>query len=194
MTANPAARPAAIRRIAVYCGSACGSEAHYVRTAREIGALLAAHKIGIVYGGAHIGLMGAVADAALERGGEVIGVIPRSLQQRELAHSALTAMHITESMHERKALMMQLCDAFLILPGGLGTLDEMFEAWTWSSLGIHSKRLLLLNVTGYFDGLLNFLDHASSAGFVKSELRSRLEVFGSTAQLGAAISQTITNN
>lgn len=153
--------------LCVFCGSSPGVSPIYLASARRLGALLARAGIGLVYGGASVGLMGAIADASLEGGGSVVGVIPRALQDREVAHKGLTDLRIVESMHERKALMAELSDAFLALPGGLGTLEELFEVWTWGLLGIHAKPCGLLNVGGYFGPLLTFLDYASAEGFVR---------------------------
>jgi hypothetical protein len=132
--------------------------------------------IGVVYGGASVGCMGAVADAVLDGGGEVIGVIPRVLVEREIAHRRLTELRIVETLHERKALMAQLADGFIALPGGAGTLDELFEAWTWGQLGLHRKPVGLLNVAGYYDALTAFLDHALEAGFLNAEHRGMLAI------------------
>lgn len=142
--------------------------------ARALGAAIAAAGMGVVYGGASIGLMGAVADAALAAGGEVIGVLPGVLAGKEIAHMGLTALELVGSMHERKARIAELADALIALPGGYGTLDEMLEAVTWAQLGIHSKTCLLINTAGYWDGLIAFLDTAVKAGFVKPENRRLL--------------------
>lgn len=148
----------------------------YRETAQALGALLASRGVGIVYGGAHVGLMGALADAALAGGGEVIGVIPRSMVDREIAHAALTQLHVVDSMHERKALMADLADAFVALPGGYGTLDELFEAVTWAQLGYHRKPCVILNVGGFFDPLLRHLDGAVDEGFLHAANRSLILV------------------
>jgi uncharacterized protein (TIGR00730 family) len=142
--------------------------------ATELGQRLAEQGIGLVYGGSHVGLMGAMADACLGAGGEVIGVIPRSMQQREIAHTGLTQLHVVESMHERKALMAAFADAFLALPGGMGTWDELCEILTWAQLGIHAKPCAVLNTAGYFDPFRALLDHACSEGFVTETDRERL--------------------
>lgn len=152
----------------------------HVEAATEVGTLLANEGIGIVYGGASIGVMGALADAALAAGGEVIGVIPYALQRREAAHPGVTEMHHVETMHQRKALMGSLSDAFLALPGGLGTLEELFEVLTWNQLGIHAKPCGLLNVAGYYGALLDFLDQAATSGFVSPQHREML-LSGDTA-------------
>ena len=142
--------------------------------ARQLGALLTRHGLGLVYGGAKIGLMGAVADAVLEKGGEVIGVIPEGLVTKEVAHSGLTDLRIVRSMHERKAMMESLADGFIALPGGFGTFEEFCEILTWAQLGIHRKPCGLLNVDGYYDGFLSFIDHAVSNGFIRTEHRGLL--------------------
>ena len=165
-----------MRRIAVFCGSSEGRDPVYVEAARALGRALAAAERGLVYGGASVGLMGAVADAALEAGGEVVGVIPQALVDRELAHPRLTELHVVGSMHERKALMVELADGFVALPGGLGTVDELAEAITWSQLGIHGKPCALLNVAGYWDAFLAFADHARDEGFVRPHHRSAILV------------------
>lgn len=156
-------------RIAIYCGANSGNDPLYREAAGELARHLAGQGIGIVYGGGRVGLMGAVADAALAVGGEVIGVIPQSLMEKELAHLGATQMHVVRSMHERKQLMTDLCEGVIALPGGYGTLDELFEALTWLQLGFHGKPIGLLNVAGFFDGLLSFVAHACQAGFLRSE-------------------------
>jgi uncharacterized protein (TIGR00730 family) len=160
----------------VFCGSNGGGRPAYRDTALALGAALADAGIGLVYGGASVGLMGAVADGALARGGEVIGVLPRALADRELAHPGLTALHVVASMHERKAMMAELSDGFVALPGGLGTFEELFEIWTWAQLGYHRKPVAVLNVEGYYDGLLGFLDHTVREAFVKPAHRDALIV------------------
>ena len=170
-------------RVCVFCGSRVGAAPAYAEAAHELGSLLATRGLGLVYGGGGVGLMRTVADAALAAGGEVIGVIPHALVAREVAHPGLTDLRIVETMHERKALMAALADGFVALPGGLGTLDELMEAWTWGTLGVHTKALGLLNVEGYFDGLLTFLDGAVAAGFVAERSRSRLLVEARPADL-----------
>jgi hypothetical protein len=156
-----------MKSVCVYCGSSQSVPRPYFDTARRLGAEIAARGLTLVYGGAHVGLMGAVADAALENGGRVEGVIPRSLADREVAHERLTRIHVVESMHDRKALMADLSDAFVALPGGFGTLDELFEILTWALLGFHDKPIWLLNQDGYYDHLLAFLDRAVQEGFVR---------------------------
>lgn len=153
-------------RICVFCGANTGHDDLYVRTARAVGEALARRKIDVVYGGGRVGLMGQVADAALAAGGRVIGVIPQRLDEREIAHAGLTELHVVETMHERKALMARLSDAFLALPGGFGTLEEFCEAVTWTQLGIHDKPCGLLNVEGYFDPLIEMFDRCVATGFI----------------------------
>ena len=159
-------------RICVFCGSNPGVRPEYARAARDLGSLLARRGIGLVYGGGAVGLMGAVADAALEAGGAVVGVIPQTLVARELAHPGLTELRIVRTMHERKATMAELSTAFVTLPGGFGTLDETCEMLTWAQLGIHAKPCGLLNVAGYFDPLLAFLERAVEEGFLHAEHRA----------------------
>jgi uncharacterized protein (TIGR00730 family) len=161
-----------IRSLCVFCGSNPGRDVRFAEAARELGALLAKEGITLVYGGGHVGLMGIVADAVLAGGGQAIGVIPRSLWDREVGHRGLTELHIVESMHDRKALMASLSDAFVALPGGLGTLEEIFEVWTWAQLGIHRKALGFLDVAGFYDSLLEFLDRSVDAGFVRAHHRA----------------------
>ena len=163
-------------RICVFCGSSPGARPAYLAAARELGELLAARGIGLVYGGASVGLMGELADAVLAAGGEAIGVIPGRLLDREIAHAGLTELHVVETMHERKALMAELSDAFVMLPGGAGTLDEFFEALTWRQLGLHSKPLALLDVDGFVGPLLALADHLVAEGFVLPEFRALLLV------------------
>jgi uncharacterized protein (TIGR00730 family) len=162
--------------ICVFCGSADGAKPAYLAATRELGRTIASKGYGLVYGGATAGLMGAVADAALSAGGEVIGVIPDVLMDREIAHRGLTELHAVHTMHERKALMASRADAFVALPGGFGTMDEFLEILTWAQLRIHSKPCVLLNVGGYYDALLEFLDHALEQGFLKMENRRRVLV------------------
>jgi len=156
-----------MKRICVFCGSNAGARSEYAEAARALATVLAERKLGIVYGGGNVGLMGVLADAALARGGEVIGVIPQKLVDKEVAHRGVTELRIVETMHERKALMNDLSDAFLALPGGFGTLDEFFEVLTWSQLGFHGKPCALLNVAGYYDGMLAMLDHAVTERFLR---------------------------
>ena len=160
-----------VGRICVFCGSRPGNRPEYVEAARTLGALLAERRIGLIYGGGNVGLMGVVADAALKGGGEVIGVIPTALVHRELAHDHLTELRVVDSMHERKALMAELSDAVIALPGGFGTFEELFETVTWSQLGIHRKAFGVLNVAGFYDGLLALVQHAVDEGFIPPEHR-----------------------
>jgi uncharacterized protein (TIGR00730 family) len=165
-----------IRRLAVFCGSNPGARPEYMEAARSLGRLLSRHGIGVVYGGSSVGLMAAIADTMMDELGDVIGVIPRMLVEREVANTTLTDLRIVESMHERKALMAELSDGFVALPGGVGTLEEFFEVWTWGQLGMHTKPCGLLNVSGYFDPLLEFLDHAVTEKFVRDVHRSMVIV------------------
>lgn len=162
------------KRICVFCGSNDGHEPVYAENAIALGKLLAARKIGVVYGGAKVGLMGALANAVLVGGGEVMGVIPEKLRSREVAHEGLTDLFVVESMHARKTMMAHLSDAFVIMPGGFGTLEEAFEVLTWTQLRYHTKPVGLLNVAGYYDKLLEFADHAVAQGFLQSEHRALL--------------------
>lgn len=161
-----------MRRICVFCGSSTGARASYSEAARRLGALIAERDLGLVYGGGGVGLMGVLADAALAAGGEVDGVIPGHLQARELGHEGVTRLHVVGSMHERKAMMADLADAFVALPGGLGTLEELAEIMTWSQLGLHQKPLCLFDVEGYYRPLIHFFDHALSEGFLPPEHRA----------------------
>ena len=172
-----------MRSVCVYCGSKVGADPAYVEAARALGAGLARRSLRTVFGGGGIGMMGQVADAALAAGGEVVGVIPQKLMQAEVAHGGLSALHVTEGMHDRKAMMADLSDAFVTLPGGLGTLEELFETWTWAQLRYHEKPLGLLNVNGYFDGLLAFLEHAVAEGYVVRAHRDLLVVAESVDDL-----------
>jgi uncharacterized protein (TIGR00730 family) len=172
-----------IRRICVFCGSSCGTNAAYRRAAEELGQLLAKRNIGLVYGGGCIGLMGALADAALAAGGEVIGVIPDSLLRREVGHRGVTTLHVVETMHQRKALMADLADAFIALPGGYGTLEEFCEIVTWSQLGIQQKPCGLLNVERYWEVLLAMLEHSVSEGFLRPENRDLVLVASTPRQM-----------
>jgi uncharacterized protein (TIGR00730 family) len=161
-----------IRSLCVFCGSNSGSDPNYANAARDFGVLLAKSNVSLVYGGGHVGLMGIVADAVLAGGGKAIGVIPRMLWDREVGHRGLTELHVVESMHERKAMMASLADGFVALPGGLGTLEEIFEIWTWAQLGIHRKPLGFLDANGFYAPLLSFLDRAVDAGFIRAQYRS----------------------
>ena len=172
-----------MKRLAVYCGSATPTDPVYIETARAIGRALAARGIGVVYGGGRLGLMGAVADSAIEAGGEVIGVIPDALVNAEVAHRGLTELRVVKSMHERKALFTDLSDGFLTIPGGVGTMDELWEAVSWSQLGYHEKPVGLLNVGGYFDHLIAFAEHMAEVGFVRPQHRGILIVAGELDEL-----------
>jgi uncharacterized protein (TIGR00730 family) len=167
---------AAIKRLCVFCGSSIGSDPAFAEAARALGREIAGAGIGLVYGGASVGLMGEVADAALAAGGEVIGVLPRSLFERELAHKGLSELRVVGSMHERKALMAELSDGFIAMPGGIGTFEELFEIWTWAQLGHHAKPCALLNVGGFYDGLIGFLDHVVDSRLLKQAIRDMLLV------------------
>ena len=170
-------------RICVYAGSNPGADPAYAEAAADLARLLAQRGIGVVYGGAHRGLMGILADTALEAGGEVIGVMPQALVDREIAHTGLTELHVVASMHERKALMAELADGFVALPGGAGTLEELIEVYTWSQLGLHDKPLGVLNVRGYYDALTALLDHAVRERFLRPEHRAAMHTAGSPAEL-----------
>jgi uncharacterized protein (TIGR00730 family) len=163
-----------MKRIAVYCGSATPADQRFIESARAVGTAFAARGIGLVYGGGKLGLMGAVADAALADGGEVIGVIPRALVEAEVAHQGLSELHVVETMHERKAAFTDLSDGFITLPGGTGTMDELWEAMSWAQLGYHAKPVGLLNVNGYYDGLLAFVDTMAAEGFLRPAHRGIL--------------------
>jgi uncharacterized protein (TIGR00730 family) len=160
-----------MKRICVFCGSSPGARPEYTEQARRLGSAIASRRLGLVYGGGSVGLMGVIADAALEAGGEVDGVIPDRLKERELDHRSLTRMHVVRSMHERKALMSELSDAFIAMPGGMGTLEELSEILTWSQLGLHDKPVGLLDVAGYYDHLIAFFDDAVRERFLRPEHR-----------------------
>jgi uncharacterized protein (TIGR00730 family) len=172
-----------MNRLCVFCGSSPGRDPAYLAAAAELGTFLAGRGIGVVYGGASIGLMGAVADAARTAGGEVIGVIPRALVDLEVAHAGLADLRVVASMHERKAMMAELSDGFIALPGGIGTLEELFEIWTWGQLGSHRKPCALLNVGGFYDRLLGFLDFVVDHGFLRPVHRNMLLVANTPAAL-----------
>jgi uncharacterized protein (TIGR00730 family) len=176
-----------LKAVCVFCGSSVGVRPDYREAATQLGTLLGRQGIGLVYGGASVGLMGAVADAALAAGGRVVGVIPRRLVDRELAHPGLAELHVTESMHERKALMSELSDAFAALPGGFGTLEELAEVTTWAQLGLHRKPIGLLNVAGYFDLLLEFTGRMLAEGFLTAEHRRLLVTARSAEDLLAGL-------
>lgn len=172
-----------MKRVCVFCGSKKGSSAAFATAARGLGAALAARGIELVFGGSHVGLMGVVADAVLANGGEVTGVLPRFMEDKELAHPNLTRLHIVETMHERKQRMAELAEGFIALPGGVGTLEEIFEAFTWQQLHLHAYPCGLLNVAGYYDGLMEFLRGSVRGGFVQREQLARLLVAATPAEL-----------
>ena len=168
-----------VRRLAVYCGSAPGTDPRFEEAARDLGRVMAERGVDLVYGGGRLGLMGIIADTVIARGGRTYGVIPRALVDQEVAHTGLTELHEVTTMHERKAKMTELCDAFVCLPGGIGTLDEMFEAWTWNALGYHAKPFALLNIAGFWTPFVDFMQHVSNSGFL-SETRLRQMLVGDT--------------
>jgi len=172
-----------MQRVCVYAGSNPGRDPAYAEAARALAAELAGRGIGLVYGGGKVGLMGVIADAVLDAGGEAIGVMPQALIDREIGHPRLTELKVVGSMHERKAQMAELADAFVALPGGIGTLEELIEVYTWSQLGIHEKACGVLNVRGYYDGLAAFLDHAVIEGFLRTQHRAVLTVAEHPAHL-----------
>ena len=165
-----------LRRLAVYCGSATGANTVFADAARATAEAMVGEGVDLVYGGGRLGLMGLMADSVLELGGRVYGVIPHALVDLEVAHVGVTELHKVANMHERKALMTDLADGFLALPGGIGTLDELFEAWSWNVLGYHAKPLALLNVDGFWDGMIEFIDHATASGFLSERRRAQLLV------------------
>jgi uncharacterized protein (TIGR00730 family) len=165
-----------MRRLAVYCGAAIGTDPAFAGLARALGEEMAARGIGLVYGGGRLGLMGVVADAVMANGGEAFGVIPQALIELEVVHTGLTHLQIVGSMHERKARMTELTDAFVAIPGGVGTLDELFEAWSWKALGYHAKPFALLNVNGFWDDMIKFLDHVAVSGFLSPARHAQLLV------------------
>jgi uncharacterized protein (TIGR00730 family) len=172
-----------LENICVYCGSNAGNQPVYAEAARAFGRELTQRGLGLVYGGAGVGLMGILADTVLEHGGRVIGVIPAALATKELAHHNLTEQHIVASMHERKTLMMERADGFVALPGGAGTLEEIFEAWTWTQLDLHAKPCGLLNIASYFDKLVEFLDHTVAEAFIRPQYRATLAVESDSTKL-----------
>ncbi|MCX6906256.1 MAG: TIGR00730 family Rossman fold protein [Verrucomicrobia bacterium] len=172
-----------MKRICVFCGSSAGNDPVFAEAARATGETLARHKLGLVYGGGNIGLMGLVADAVLAQSGEVIGVIPQALVDKELAHRGLTELRVVNSMHERKAMMAELADGFIALPGGYGTLEEFCEVLTWAQLGLHRKPCGLLNTSGFYDPLLAQIDHAVRNGFIREQHRACLVVDSRPAAL-----------
>ena len=189
-----AGKPVSGGRICTFCGSSVGANSKYLAEAKSLGLQMARGGWGLVYGGTSIGLMGATADAVLSGGGEVIGVLPLALQDREIAHRGLNRLHLVASMHERKALMASLSDAFIALPGGYGTLDEFFEIVTWAQLNIHSKPCILINTDGYYDFLLRFLHHAVTEEFVRPANLSLVQVATDSADALRRIKQKVSPN
>lgn len=165
-----------MKSICIYCGSNPGRQEAYSRAARDLARTLVNRNLKLVYGGTSVGIMGLIADTVLQLGGEAVGVIPEALVRKEVAHPNLTELHVTQSMHERKTLMADLSDGFIAMPGGIGTLEEIFEIWTWAQLGFHKKPCGLLNIEGYFDSLTAFFEHAVAEQFVKQPHRSMLLV------------------
>lgn len=164
------------KRVCVYCGSKTGKNPAFTKQAKALGTTLASNNIGLVYGGGAVGLMNEIANATLAHGGQVHGVIPQNLHELEVAHQYLTALHITDTMHERKAMMAELSDAFIALPGGFGTFEELMEAITWLQLDIHAKTVIIFNIDGYYDKLVDFIDHAVESGFISNGNRNSLKV------------------
>lgn len=179
-----------MKRLCVFCGSSLGRRPAYQQAAGQLGRVLADSQIELIYGGGNCGLMGILADAALSRGGGVIGIIPNDLVAKEVGHTRLTELRVVATMHERKALMSKLADAFLALPGGFGTFEELFEVITWTQLGLQNKAIGLLNVEGYFDPLLQLMDHAVAEGFVRQEHRALLVASDSPQGLVASLSRS----
>ena len=165
-----------VKRLAVYCGSATGTDPAFAEATRATARAMVSHGVDLVYGGGRLGLMGLIADSVLELGGKVSGVIPAALVDLEVAHTGVTELFHVANMHERKAKMTDLADAFIALPGGIGTLDELFEAWSWNALGYHAKPFCLLNVGGFWDGMIEFIDHATTSGFLSASRRRQLLV------------------
>ncbi|GAA0590787.1 TIGR00730 family Rossman fold protein [Kutzneria viridogrisea] len=176
-----------LSRVAVFVGSSTGNSPTYAQAAEDLGRLLATEGLGLVYGGARVGLMGVVADAALAAGGEVHGVIPQSLVDLEVGHSGLTRLEVVGSMHERKAVMAEAADAFVALPGGAGTLEELFEVWTWQQLGLHGKPVALLDVAGFWQPLVKAVDHMVDTGFIRAGFREALLVVDEVTELLPAL-------
>lgn len=179
----------ALRRICVFCGSSRGARPEYAEAAIRLGEELVARNVALVYGGAGVGLMGLLADSVLRGGGEAIGVIPRALMDREIAHPSLTELHVVESMHERKAMMAALADAFIAMPGGFGTFEEFCEAVTWTQLGLHQKRCGVLNISGFYDSLLALFDRAVSDGLLKPQNRAIVAAASDPASLLDALAR-----
>ncbi|WP_095162066.1 TIGR00730 family Rossman fold protein [Pseudomonas sp. Irchel 3F5] len=172
-----------VRSVCVFCGASTGVNPAYREAAIALGQTIAARGLTLVYGGGAVGLMGIVADAAMAAGGEVIGIIPEALKNAEIGHTGLTRLEVVDGMHARKARMAELSDAFVALPGGLGTLEELFEVWTWGQLGYHAKPLGLLDVNGFYSKLGSFLDHVVEEGFVRPQHRAMLQLADSPAEL-----------
>ncbi len=172
-----------LKSLCVYCGSSFGISSRYAEAARELAQAMVERKIALVYGGGNVGLMGTIADEVMRLGGEVTGVIPKALMQREVGHRNLTKLHIVENMHERKAMMAELADGFIAMPGGIGTLEELFEVMTWAQLGLHEKPIGVLNVDGYYNGLLDFIQNSVEQGFLKTPHASLLMVEASASPL-----------
>jgi uncharacterized protein (TIGR00730 family) len=172
-----------MKRLCVFCGSSHGARESYAEAARALGQEMVQRGIGLVYGGGNVGLMGVIADAVLEAGGEAIGIIPAHLVAKEIQHKQLTDLRVVSTMHERKALMADLAEGFIALPGGFGTYDEFCEALTWAQLGLHSKPCAMLNVAGYYDALLAMFDHATAEGFVRADYRAMVIVATEPAEL-----------
>lgn len=172
-----------MRRICVFCGSNSGTNPAYAQSARALGRLLAERRLELVYGGGNVGLMGMIAAAAMQAGGTVIGVIPESLMRLEVGARDISELHVVGSMHERKAMMAELSDAFIALPGGIGTMEELFEVWTWGQLGLHAKPAAFLDVAGYYSHLHTFLDHMVDEGFLKPRHRQMVAVSSDAASL-----------
>lgn len=172
-----------MKTVCVYCGSSVGTQSDYQDAAKELARCLLDQSIGLVYGGASRGLMGILADSVLGGGGSVTGVVPQALLEKEVAHRGLSELHVVDSMHERKSLMAELSDGFIAMPGGFGTLEEVVEILTWGQLQFHDKPCGLLNINGYYDDLLAFVDHATAEGFVRTEHRDMLLVAGSADRL-----------
>lgn len=172
-----------MQRICVYCGASLGKRSGYTKAAHSLAQEMVNREISLIYGGASIGIMGQMANAVLSLGGEVIGVIPQALAAKEVSHNGLTELKVVDSMHERKAMMTDLADGFIALPGGLGTLEELFEILTWAQLGLHQKPCGLLNIDSYYDGLIKFLDHGVDEAFIKPIHRSLLQTSDSPGQL-----------
>lgn len=180
-------RDMTISNVAVFCASADGTRAEYRADAQRLGKTLAEQKVGLIYGGANVGLMQAVADACLAAGGRVVGVIPEVLVELEVAHPGLTELHVTSTMHTRKALMGERADAFIILPGGFGTFEEMFEVLAWQTLGLHNKPIILLNTLGFYDGMISFLDRCQAEGMISARKRAILLSADSVDELLATL-------